>query len=98
MLQLQSRPLTLFLCDAAAVRECTALAATPAADQSPVALAGSRLLGAVCRAQVQACVKGRFFDRMHAKLDQLARMESNELVPIDVQAMALALVEATIIV
>ena len=96
MLQLQSRPLTLFLCDAAVVGDCTALAATPAAGQSPVALAGSRLLGTVCWAQVQACVKGRFFDRMQAKLDQLARGESNELVPIDVQAMASALVKATV--
>jgi hypothetical protein len=36
-------------------------------------------------------VKGRFFDRLDAKLDQLARFDSNELVSIDLQAMATAL-------
>jgi hypothetical protein len=33
-------------------------------------------------------VKGRFFDRMQAKLDQLTAHDSNELVPINLQAMA----------
>jgi hypothetical protein len=36
-------------------------------------------------------VKGRFFDRLDAKLNQLARFDSNELVSIDLQAMATAL-------
>ena len=56
------------------------------------------MLAAVYEARVQPCVKGRFFDRVQVKLDQLARAESNELVPIDVQTMASALVEAQIIV
>jgi hypothetical protein len=37
------------------------------------------------------CVKGRFFDRLDAKLNQLAKFDSNELVSIDLQAMATAL-------
>jgi hypothetical protein len=36
-------------------------------------------------------VKGRFFDRLDAKLNQLARFDSNELVSVDLQAMATAL-------
>jgi hypothetical protein len=36
-------------------------------------------------------VKGRFFDRLDAKLNQLARFDSNEPVSIDLQAMATAL-------
>jgi hypothetical protein len=36
-------------------------------------------------------VKGRFFDRLDAKLNRLARFDSNELVSIDLQAMATAL-------
>jgi hypothetical protein len=36
-------------------------------------------------------VKGRFFDRLDGKLNQLARFDSNELVSIDLQAMAPAL-------
>jgi hypothetical protein len=36
-------------------------------------------------------VTGRFFDRLDAKLNQLAKFDSNELVSIDLQAMATAL-------
>jgi hypothetical protein len=36
-------------------------------------------------------VKGRFFDRLDAKLNQLARFDGNEPVSIDLQAMAAAL-------
>jgi hypothetical protein len=37
------------------------------------------------------CTKGRFFDRANDKLSQLARFATNELVSVDVQAMAAAL-------
>jgi hypothetical protein len=40
-------------------------------------------------------VKGRFFDRLDAKLNQLARFDSNELVSVDLQAMATALFSGT---
>jgi hypothetical protein len=32
-------------------------------------------------------VKGRFIDRLDVKLNQLARLDSNELVSVDLQAM-----------
>jgi hypothetical protein len=32
-----------------------------------------------------ACVKGRFFDRAHEKLTQLAKFATNELVPVDLR-------------
>jgi hypothetical protein len=51
----------------------------------------ARLLAAVSRPQAAACVKGPFFDRLDAKLSQLARLDGNELVSIDLQAMAEAL-------
>ena len=92
MLQLQSRPLTLFLCDAAALRQCTELAGGRAAGTSPVAQSAGRLLGAICQAQVQPCVKGRFSDAMQGKLAQLARDDGNELVPVDMAAIAAGLV------
>ena len=38
--------------------------------------------------RAQPYIKGRFFDRMQAKLDQVAGHDSNELVAIDVLAMA----------
>jgi hypothetical protein len=91
MLQLQSRPLTLFLCDAAVVGQCAAQGAAHAAGSSPATRAASRLVGAICEARAQHCVKGRFFDRMQAKLDQLARGDSNELVPVDMEAVTTAL-------
>ena len=51
----------------------------------------SRLLTAVSHPKAASCVKGRFFDRLDAKLNPLARFDSNELVSIDLQAMATAL-------
>jgi hypothetical protein len=94
MLLLQSRPLTLFVCDAAVVGQCTALAVGRAAGSSPPARAARRLVGAIFEARVQHCVKGRFFDRMQAKLNRLARGDSNELVPIDMAAVTTALAAA----
>jgi hypothetical protein len=51
----------------------------------------ARLLTAASDPKAAACVKGRFFDRLDAKLNQLANFDSNELVPTDLQAMATAL-------
>jgi hypothetical protein len=41
------------------------------------------------------CVKGRFFDRASAKLNQLAKFDTNELVSTDLQAKAAALTAGT---
>jgi hypothetical protein len=90
-LQLQSRPLTLFLCDAAVVQQCVDLAAGRPGDSSAAAEATGRLLRAIRKARVHDCVKGRFFDRLTAKLDELARGDSNELVSIDMEAVTTAL-------
>src|SRR6516165_9557412 len=38
-----------------------------------------------CRREAVACVKGRFFDRAHEKLTQLAKFATNELVPVDMR-------------
>jgi hypothetical protein len=91
VLQLQSRPMTLFVCDAAVVRQCTDLVSGHPAGSSPAARATDRLLRAICEARVQGCVKGRFFDRMTVKLHQLARGDSNELVSINMEAVTRAL-------
>ena len=93
LLQLQSRPLTLFLFNAAALEYCTELAAGRAIGDCPVPHAVGTLLRTVGGVRVQACVKGRFFDRMQAKLGQLAQGRRNELVRIDVQAVAAALAQ-----
>jgi hypothetical protein len=91
VLQLQSVPVTLFVCDAAVVRQCTDLVGGHTAGSSLAARATDRLLRAICKARVQGCVKGRFFDGMTAKLRQLARGDSNELIPFNMEAVTRAL-------
>ena len=88
MLQLEQRPLTLFLCDSDIARSCPALIAGHHTGRSSVESMAIRLLATAKQPQVHACVKGRFFYRMQAKLNQLTAHGSNELVRIDVQAMA----------
>jgi hypothetical protein len=88
MLQLEQRPLTLFLCDSDVAEACTALIAGRNMRHNSVERTAVRLLATAKQPQVHACVKGRFFDRMQAKLDQLTAHDSNELVPINLQAMA----------
>ena len=50
-----------------------------------------RLFGALSQVKAVECVKGRFFDRANEKLNQLARLETNELLSVDLRAMAAAL-------
>jgi hypothetical protein len=82
---------TLYHLDRAALASCTALAADRDSAATTIERMASRLLTAVAHPKAAACVKGRFFDRLDAKLNQLARFDSNELVSIDLQAMATAL-------
>jgi hypothetical protein len=51
----------------------------------------ARLLAPVCRPKAVACVKGRFFDRAHEKLTQLAKFATNELVLVDMQELSVLL-------
>ena len=91
MLQLETRPLTVFACGSDVEAACTTLVAGGDAGHSSVERMAVRLLAAMQQPQAQPCRKGRFFDRMQAKLQQLTATDSNELVPIDPQAMAAAL-------
>jgi len=88
LLQLEQRPLTLFLCVSDLVETCAALIGGRKARHDLVGTMAVRLLGAVRASQAQACVKGKFFDRMQVKLSQLTAHDSNELVRIDSQAIA----------
>jgi hypothetical protein len=91
MLQLEQRLLTLFLCDSDVAGTCATLIAGRNTGRNSIERMAVRLLATAKEPQAQACIKGRFFDRMQAKLDQLTSHASNELVPIDLQAMADAL-------
>jgi hypothetical protein len=90
-LQLQCHPVTLYHLDRAALASCTALVADRDSAVTIIERMAARLLTAVSDPKAAACVKGRFFDRLDAKLNQLANFDSNEPVPIDLQAMATAL-------
>ena len=90
ILQLQSLPATLFVCDAGVFQQCANLVSGHCVRNSLAAQATNRLLRAICKVRVQGCVKGRFFDRMAGKLHQLAEGDSNELVPINMEAVTAA--------
>jgi hypothetical protein len=90
-LQLQSYPLTLYHLDGAALARCTALIADCGSAATAIERMAARLLAAVSQPKVAECSKGRFFDRASEKLGQLARFDTNELVSVDLQAMAAAL-------
>jgi hypothetical protein len=72
------------------------LIADPGSAASAVERMAGRLLAAVREPKLVACVKGRFFDRANEKLGNLAKCDTNELVPTDLQAMAAALSGATL--
>jgi hypothetical protein len=90
-LQLQSYPLTLYHLDGAASARCTALIADRGSAATAIERMAARLLAAVSRPKMAECAKGRFFDRVSEKLGQLARFDTNELVSVDLQAIAAAL-------
>jgi hypothetical protein len=87
-LQLEQQPLKLFLCGSDLVGTCTRLIGGHNEGHDLVEHMVVRLLGAVSAPLAQPCLKGKFFDRMQAKLNQLTAHDSNELVTIDLRAMA----------
>ena len=90
-LQLQSYPLTLYHIDGAALARCTALIDDRGAATTSVERIAARLLSVLPRPNAAECTKGRFFDRVSDKLNQLTRFATNELVSFDLHAMAAAL-------
>jgi hypothetical protein len=88
ILQLEARPLTLFLCDNEVAEVCAGLIAGGGKERGSVERMAVRLLRVMKQPQARACVKGRFFERMQAKLNQLTAHDSNELVSIDLRAVA----------
>lgn len=77
--------------DSAALARCTALIDDRDAAATAVERMVARLLAALSRPKAAECTKGRFFDRASDKLSQLARFATNELVSVDLQAVAAAL-------
>jgi len=90
-LQLHCHPVSLYHLDRAALASCTALVADRDSAATTIERMAFRLLTAVSRPKAAAYVKDRCFDRLDAKLNQLARFDSNELASIDLQTIATAL-------
>jgi hypothetical protein len=59
------------------------LAESPPASPSPLHDTLHQLLQAIPHKQVSPCVKGRFYEQMQRKLDQLASSVTNEIVTVD---------------
>jgi hypothetical protein len=91
MLQLQDYPATLYLLASGAHERCAALIADPNSASVPVEELTARLLASVEHLKAAPCVKGRFFDKAMAKLDQLATSKSNELAYVDMRSFAASL-------
>ena len=53
------------------------------AAASPLRRALHRLWHAIPHKQLTPCVKGRFYDQMQRKLEQLTRSPTNEIVSLD---------------
>jgi hypothetical protein len=84
ILQLENVVTELFVIPPAALDVCSRLLRHPETTAAEPALeAVRRLLNGLRRVRALPCEKGRFFDSMESKLDQLERGRTNELVPMD---------------
>jgi hypothetical protein len=83
LLQLDQVRTELFVIPPAGLDVCRRLLESPEPTAPPLHEALRKLLHGIGRLRVQPCVKGRFFDAMARKLDQLRRWSSNEVATID---------------
>ena len=54
----------------------------------PLCIALRKLLQGIPRLALQPCAKGRFFDNMQLKIEQLTRTDSNEVTNLDFDLIA----------
>ena len=90
-LRLQSYSLTLYHLDGAALARSATLIADRGSAATTIEQMAARLLAAASQPKLEKYTKGRFFDRASEKLRRLARFDTNELMPVDLAAMAAAL-------
>ena len=90
LLQLDQILTGLFITSLLTLELCRRLLETEEpADPLPSAL--RRLLTGIARLALNPCEKGRFFDAMNSKLDQLSRGRSNEITTVDFAQIAASL-------
>lgn len=83
LLQLDQVPTQLFVIPPTVRDLCQRLLEPPATPAAPLHQALGKLLQGVRGLTVHPCVKGRFFDAMTCKLEQLRRSSSNEVTTVD---------------
>lgn len=82
LLQLEQVSTELFVASPGALEICTHVLRTNLAA-SPSSLALKALIDGIDKCKFTACTKGRFFDEMQQKLDQLSRGKKNEVTTVD---------------
>jgi hypothetical protein len=92
-LHLHHSALTLYHLDPAAGKLCAAMMADPRLAENPIERMVVRLLAEAAHVTVLLCAKGRFFEQMTEKLSEVAQSNCNELVTVDLYAIASSLVE-----
>jgi hypothetical protein len=90
-LRLHDRALTVYHLDVAAGERCTALTAHPSQAVDAIEQMTVRLLSEIPRVTFLPCKKGQFFEQMTGKLAEIAQWRGNELVTVDLRAVATAL-------
>lgn len=86
-LHLSHVPVTLYIASSQALEMCRNLKKTATVIDDPVEQCVKLLLLHLTRVELMPCVKGPFFDRIQAKLNQIKYEKTNELVTVDFQAM-----------
>lgn len=90
-LHLHDWPLTVYHLDATAGDRCKVLKAEPSQAADPIEWMTVRLFADVASITFLSCKKGRFFEKMTEKLIQLSEWKSNELITVDLHAVATSL-------
>ncbi|MBA3603366.1 MAG: hypothetical protein H0W50_06945 [Parachlamydiaceae bacterium] len=87
-LHLTQVPVTLYITCPQALELCKTLKTIGTVQDNPVKQSVQLLLLHLTNVEFMPCVKGPFFERIQAKLDQMKHRKTNELVTVDFKAMA----------
>ena len=94
LLQLENVPTQLFIIPPESLALAEALKATANPGTGDATSECLRILmGGLKSVSLLPCVKGRFFEAMESKLQQLTRIQSNEIVPVDFPRIVQSLLE-----
>ncbi len=98
-LHLTHVPVTLYITCPQALELCKTLKAigTIQVQDNPIEQSVKLLLLNLTKVEFMPCVKGPFFERIQAKMDQVKHRKTNELVTVDFQKMAEIFLQPTLV-